>query len=236
MATTVKSFAPLLGKIVRITELDKCGLPNDPGTDGFVATDGFITLTLSTETEDGNEILVKKANGGICINKKQPDAFKRFTLEIQFCDVHPVLVSWLTNAKQYVDTAGEVIGFTQGDGDIDKKFAFELWTGTDGNVCAGGDETSGYILLPFVNGGTIGDITVNGEDAVEFTISGAYTESGNQWGVGPYNIMSEGGTPAPLPTALDEDDHLLMITTNLAPPESSGDVQEMPAEGGEEGE
>lgn len=232
MATTVKSFAPVLGKIVRITELDKCGLPNAAGEDGFVATDGFITLTLSTETEDGNEILVKKANGGICINRKQPDAFKRFTLEIQFCDVHPVLVSWLTNAKPYENSAGEIIGFTQGDGDIDKKFAFELWTGTDGNACDGGEETSGYLLLPFVNGGTIGDITVNGEDAVEFTISGAYTESGNQWGVGPYNVMREEDAPAPLPTALDEDDHLLMITVNEAPPESSGDVRPMPIEGG----
>lgn len=229
MATTVKPFAPVLGKIVRITELDKCGLPGEAGEDGFIATDGFITMTLSTETEDGNEILVKKANGGICFNKKQPDAFKRFTLEIQFCDVHPVLVSWLTNAKPYTDSEDTVIGFTQGDGDIDKKFSFEMWTGTDGNACEGGEEQSGYVLLPFVNGGTIGDITVNGEDAVEFTISGAYTESGNQWGVGPYDVVMEDGGPGPLPTAIDSDDHLLMITVGNPPPESSSEVQQMPA-------
>lgn len=228
MPTTVKSFAPLMGKVYRITELDRCGTPNDPETPGYIASDGFITLTISTETEDGNEILVKKANGAICINKKQPDAFKRLTLEIQFCDVHPTIVTWLTNAKQYTDSSDAVIGFTQGDGDIDKKFAFELWTGTSGNECEGGNETSGYILLPFVNGGTMGDITINGEDAVEFTISGAYTQSGNQWGVGPYDVIMDAETPGPLPTALDEDDHLLMITTNLAPPESSTDVQEMP--------
>lgn len=232
MPTSVKTFAPVLGKIFRITELDKCGLPNDPGEDGNIASDGFITVTLSTETEDGNEILQRKANGAICFSKRLPDAFKRFTMEIQFCDVHPVLVSWLTNARQYVDTNEEVIGFTQGEGDIDKKFAFEMWTGTDGNACDEGAETSGYMLLPYVNGGTIGDITVNGEDAVEFTISGAYTMSGNQWGVGPYDVMSDAGSPAPLPTALDEDDHLLMITTNLAPPESSSDVIAMPDAGG----
>lgn len=229
MAGTVKNFAPLFGKKIRITELDKCGRPNDPGDDGFVVTDGFITLTLSTETEDGNEVLVKKANGGICINKKQADAFKWFTMEIQLCDVHPVLVSWLTNAKQYVNSAGDVIGFTQGEGDIDKKFAFEMWTGTADSSCSGSQESSGYVLLPFVNGGTIGDLTVNGEDEVEFTIENAYTESGNQWGIGPYDvILDEDEEESALPNALDADDHLLMILTNMSPPSGEGEVQEMP--------
>jgi hypothetical protein len=230
---TTKCFAPLLGKRIRVTVLDECGAVGAPATeDGFLATDGFISVQLSAEVEEGTEIIQRKADGSLCVNEKFSDSFKRFTVEIEFCGVNPSLLGMVSNAEPYMDDGGtDVIGFTVPEGPIDKKFALELWTGLSGQACEPGAESAGgYLLLPFIQAGVLGDITVNGEDSVTFSLTGAYTKGGNQWGVGPYLVVNDAtATPAALPTALDPLDHLLLIDTSLAPPPSACDPQPMPA-------
>jgi hypothetical protein len=223
---TTHCFAPLLGKRLRVTELDSCGvvLPNALR----LSTDGFITLSLSSEVEDGAEIIVKKASGALCVNERQASSFKRFNVEIEFCGVNPSLLAMVTNAEEYMDYAGDAAGFTIGEGELKKWFALELWMGMSGQVCAPGtEEASAYMVLPFVVGGVPGDITVDGENAVTFSLSGAVTRGGNGWGVGPYDVLMDSTlgapAPAPLPTALDPFDHLLLIDTALAPPPESCD-------------
>ncbi|QDP45518.1 hypothetical protein SEA_FUZZBUSTER_34 [Microbacterium phage FuzzBuster] len=214
-------FIPVLGKRLRATELDACGVVT-PSTSLEVTTDGFITITLSSEVEEGTEILQRNAAGQLCVNQKQADSFKRFTVEIEFCGVNPSLLSIVSNAEPYEDYAGDVAGFTVPEGEITKKFALELWTGLSGQACLPGeaqDEASGYMLLPFVQAGVLGDITIDGENAVTFSITGAYTIGGNAWLNGPYNVLRNvEGDPAVLPLALDPFDHLLLVDTALAPP------------------
>lgn len=186
-------YIPVLGKRIRATQLDACGLAT-PGTSQQVVTDGFITITLSSEVEEGTEILQRNASGALCVNQKMADSFKRFTIEIEFCGVNPSLLSLVTNAEPYLDYAGDVAGFTVPEGEIDKKFALELWTGLSGQACLPGatSEASGYMLLPFIQAGVPGDITIDGENSVTFSVTGAYTIGGNAWGVGPYNVLSNG--------------------------------------------
>ena len=77
-----------------------------------------------------------------------------------------------------------------------------------------------------------GDITIDGENSVNFTLSGAYTRGGNTWGVGPFDVVMDGASPAvagPLPTALDPLDHLLMIDTGVAPPPHADNPVVMPS-------
>lgn len=224
-------FVPLLGKRIRVTALDSCGVPPAPETeDAFIATDGFISVTLTAETEDGTEIIQRNASGALCVNEKMSNSFKRFTAEIQFCGVNPSLLAMVTNAEVYLDYETNVAGFTVGEGEIDKTFALELWTGLSGVACGdGGGEASGYLLLPFVNSGVLGDLTIDGENAVTFTLTGAYTRGGNSWGAGPYTVvLDEEGAPAPLPAAIDPLDHLLLVDTALAPPPSACDPSPMP--------
>lgn len=230
-----KCIIPVLGKRIRATVLDECGFFPDPGTPcSNVATDGFISMSLSAEVEDGSEIITRKANGALCVNERTSDSFKRFMLEIEFCGVNPDLYGIVTNANPYADYAGENAGFTVPEGTIDRRFAFELWTGLQGAVCQPGDETaSGYVLLPFVNAGVIGDVEVDGENAVSFSMTGAFTRGANNWGVGPYDVLLDGTAspdpaPAPLPTALDPFDHLLLVDTGLSPPPSACECQPMP--------
>jgi hypothetical protein len=222
---TSHCFIPILGKRIRVTQLDSCGNVYDGAQQ--ISTDGFITVTLSSEVEDGNEIIVKKANGALCVNEKQADSFKRFTVEIDFCGVNPALLAMVTNAEPYVDSSGDTVGFTVPEGEINKWFSLEIWTGMTGAACApGADEASGYMLLPLVVAGVLDDVEIGGEDAITFSLTGGSTKGGNNWGDGPYDVVKdEDGAPAKLDPGVDPFDHLLMIDTALAPPPDSCDPQ-----------
>jgi hypothetical protein len=228
-----KCFIPVLGKRIRVTTLDVCGGVPVSG-DVQVTTNGFISLSLTSEVEDGTEIITKKADGSLCVNEMTDSSFKRFTVEMEFCGVDPDLLSVVTNAEQYMDYSDESAGIVVPEGTIDKRFALELWTGLSGRACEPGEEeASGYMLLPFLAAGVLGDVTVDGENAVTFSMTGAYTKGGNTWGVGPYDVLLDGttppGTPAPLPTALDPLDHLLLLETGVAPPPSACGFGPIPA-------
>lgn len=234
MPTVTRCFTPLLGKRIRVVGLDECGaLPAAATPDAMLATDGFITVSLSAEVEEGAEILTKKASGALCVNEKFADSFKRFTMELGFCGVNPSLLAMVSNAVPYLDYAGNVAGFKVPEGEIDTQFSFELWTGLAGGVCVpGAAAAGGYLLLPFVAGGVVGDIEVTGEDAVNFSLTGASTKGGNQWGVGPFDVVLNDAVPpvpAPLPEALDPFDHLLMMETAVAPPPDACDPLPMVA-------
>lgn len=217
-------FKPVLGKRIRVVKLNECGaVPTAAAADSMVVTDGFVSVSLSAEVEDGNEILTKKADGSICVNEMQNSTFKRFTVEAEFCGVDPGLLSVVTNAEIYQGYDSGDSGIVVPEGTIAKQFSLELWTGLSGQACQPGvEEASGYMLLPFVRGGTLGDITVDGENAVTFSLTNSSTKGGNAWGTGPFKVLqgATGGTASVLPTALDPLDHLLLLPTNIAPPAS----------------
>lgn len=216
MAT--QTFAPILGRRMRVTQLDECGaiIP----TSKKIVTDGFITVSLSPQVEEGNEIIIRNAGGRICINEKSADSFKRFDLEIEFCDVNPSLLSMTTNAEEYENAAADVVGITVPEGEMTGKFALEIWTGLAGQACGDSGETaSGYLLLPLVQSGTLGDLEITGEDKITFSLANSFTRGGNTWGDGPYDVMrDDADTPGPLTTPLDAYDHLLLLLTDVAPP------------------
>lgn len=232
---TTHAFIPVLGKRIRVTELSDAGSVVPEAK--YIATEGFITANLTSEVESGTEILVKNASGALCVNEKRPDSFKRFNVEIEFCGVNPALLTMMTNAEPYTDSAGDLAGFTVPEGEILKQFSFELWSGLSGHIGGGTSAASGYFLLPFVAAGVLGDITINGENAITFSMTGAYTKGGNDWGVGPYNVVMKGSgpdntapfAPAKLPTAIDEFDHLLLIDTAVPPPVASIEPVTVPA-------
>src|SRR5690606_39484243 len=75
------AFIPVLGKRLRVTRLDNCGNPPEASAeDALIATDGFINVSLSAEVEDGNEIIVRKADGSLCVNERMSNSFKRFNV------------------------------------------------------------------------------------------------------------------------------------------------------------
>jgi hypothetical protein len=216
---TTHLYAPILGRRMRATQL------KDDGSIGLnkLVTDGYITTTLSATIEDGTEIVQRNAAGQLCVNELGNPSFKRFTVETEFCGVNPSLLSFVSNAKEYEDYANDIAGFTVPEGEITGLYALELWTGLSGSLAD--TAAGGYMLLPQIHKGNLGDITIDGENAVTFTVTGSYTVGGNQWGVGPagYKVLANAtGVPSQLPTALDPLDHFLLIDTAVAAPPSSG--------------
>jgi hypothetical protein len=229
---TTHCYIPILGKRIRVTQLDECGNPPAPTTaDAWVATDGFTTLTLSSQVEDGAEILTRNASGHLVVNEKLSANFKRFNVDIDFVGVNPALLTMMSNANSYADYNSDAAGFTVPEGVINKTFALEIWTGLSGQACPpGGGSPGGYLLLPFVHAGTLGDIAITGDKDVSFTLKSGYTKGGNVWGAGPFKVVYgvDGVTESVLPSEIDSLDHLLMLDTLLAPPPSACDPSPMP--------
>lgn len=192
----------------------------------MAVSDGFVTVSFTANTDDGDEINVQNAAGRTCVREAAISTLTGYSVEIEFCQVDPALFAILTGQEPVLDADGVAIGFKVNTAvsAADSAFALEVWTGVPGVSCAAdADATavaSGYLLLPYLQGGVFGDFTVE-NDAISFTITGATTKSGSGWGVGPYDVVRDGaGDAGPLLDPLDTDDHLLVQFTDVAAPES----------------
>lgn len=220
MATTCPSF--LRGTAMRVTRLDACGRPvYGPGNQ--VVSDGFVTVTLSAEVQEGEAITVTKANGQTCINEASDDQLQWYTTAIEFCSVDPDMVQIMNPSwDKVLDADGNVIGYNANGSLSGDGFALEVWMDTAGASDACSGETAqgswGYILLPWVKGGAPGDIEI-GNDAIDFTLNGK-TKTGARWRRGPYPVqIAANGAPGPLLTPIGDDTHYRLFVTTIRPPE-----------------
>lgn len=222
MARNTKCLPLVKGRRIRVTRLDGCGRPVY-GEDSQVVTSGFISVAFTANTTESDEINQVNAAGETCVYEPSETSLTGYGVEITFCNVDPDLLALVTGQNVVLSADGEtVIGF-----DIDTKiglensnFALELWTGSPtGDACAteGSQGSFGYILLSYLKGGILGDFTVENA-AVTFTVTGANTREGNSWGVGPYNVVTAGGVPAPMATPISTSTAMRTILVDLAPP------------------
>src|SRR5687768_3194952 len=199
-----KCLSLVKGRRIRVTSLDACGRPIY-GDDSQVVSKGFISVAFTANTTESDEINVTNAAGEVCVYEAAVTSLVGYGIEIAFCEVDPELFALVTGQPVVLAADGTtVIGF-----DVDTKiglensnFALELWAGSPtGDACAteGAQGSFGYLLLPFLTGGILGDFTVE-NGSVTFTLTGANTKEGNAWGTGPYNVMlNDAPTPVPAP-------------------------------------
>lgn len=210
----------LRGRRMRATLLNAAGVPV-AGDSSVVTTAGFITLTMTANTEEGEGVTVTNAAGETCISEAGTPTFNGIGVEAEFCDVDFALFEMLTGQEVVVDANGKAIGITEST-DVDLtavNFALEVWMGATASdaPAAGSQGTYGYVLLPRLSGGVMGDVTVE-NGAITFTISGMATKNGAAWGAGPYNVELVAGVPAPLRVAMKANDHRRIMITEVAPP------------------
>lgn len=211
----------LRGRRLRVTRLDGCGNPV-LGPESAVVTKGFISVALTANTEEGEEISVTNADGDTCVLDTPCPKLRNYSVEITFCDVNPILFT-LMSGQPVVMNGTDTVGFRM-NSDVracDSGFAVELWTGVATDTCGTDGVSYGYLLLPFLQGGLLADFTVENA-AINFTLTGAVTKKGSGWGVGPYDVvLDDDDLPSPLLVAIDEKDHLHVQVTSVAPPESA---------------
>jgi PKD domain len=219
-----RCFTPVRGNAMRVVALDGCGAPVY-GEDSVGVSDGFVTISFTANTEEGEEISVTNAAGRTCVREVPCPQFLGYTVEIEFCKVDPAVLAILTGQDVEMDAQGLAAGFRMNSANsgCDRAFALEIWTGTPGERCnpdaPAAASAGGYLLLPFMQGGIFGDFTIENA-AISFTVTGAATKTGGLWGVGPFDVILDAeGNPAPLAVPIAPDDHLLVRFTEVAPPD-----------------
>jgi len=219
---TTQCFSVVRGKRVRVTELDACGIPVIGGS--FAVSDGFIQVAITAELESGDEFIQKNANGALCINDRSPDALKRLNVIVDWCRVDPDVVSLITINPVEVNggSGGDVVGFRIQEGSADTNWGLEVWTGLGGDAC-GDDVEYGYLLIPYITGATLGDITVE-NGAATFQTTG-YTHGNSGWGVGPYEVIGTNASPTVLDDAIGATDHALLRVVSVDPPAAACGAQ-----------
>ncbi len=219
MAT--KTAALVRGRVARFTRLDNCGRLVY-GPDSQVVTKGIVTVAYTVVVDEGEEINLKNFADETCVREPARPQFQGLTAEITFCRVDPELFAMATGQRVLYDAFGDAVGFSQDTKVIpaDSAFALEVWSGAStGGVCPpGGQGQYGYFLLPFIQGGTIGDLTIENAE-VTFTVTNVATRDGNQWGVGPYNVeLTALSAPGPLVDPLTATEHFALKLVTVAPP------------------
>lgn len=219
-----KCFTIVRGRRARFTRLDRCGRV-ETGECVSVVTEGFIEITMTSRVTEGTAIESVLANGKKCVNDKPPSTWDGWTVSVRFCGVDPLAFEMTTGQDVEYDAAGVPIGFSLRD-NVDlsgQGVALEVWSDVPSNTCDPDDPNAqgawGYSLLPFLQGGVLGDRTI-ANAAIDFTIQNMESRAGSNWDVGPYNvIMDEDGNPGPLLVAVGPNTHEKMFYTSVAPPE-----------------
>lgn len=220
-------FTPIRGRRMRVTKVNALGRPVY-GANSFVVTSGFVSVQFTPEIAEGEETEVRTASGELCVSERGCDELRWITVQIEFCQVDPCLFTLINETwTELRDCVGEVIGWAESHKfSCDTGFALELWTDVTGYTptTPGAAGAWGYLLLPFIVGGTLGEQTVE-NGAISFTISGR-TKKGSSWGVGPYDVMCNDATTGacgPLLTPVGaEEPRRIMLTTCAPPPAACG--------------
>lgn len=211
---------PLQGETIRVTRLDECGNP-EYGDCAYAVSDGYVSVTLTPNTEEGERFLQRNAKGTAIVNQRSKPSLNWYDVTTVFQEVDMELFTIITGLTPYLDDQDNVIGFPVTESDFaTANFALEAWMGNAEEECLPGDVFPffGYNLLPWVVEGALAEDIVITNDLITFTVVGR-TRKGTPWGVGPYDVVRDSlGDPSPLFTAIPTDTHHLPIWTQLAPP------------------
>lgn len=211
---------------MRATRVDACGAPVTGTATSSAVSEGFVSIGLTANYEDGTDYTTKTAAGKLCVSEIGARQLTRYSTEIAFCEVDPELFELVGGIRLVTNYAGTSVGFAidrdpQGD-----NFALEVWTKVptdpDADCDPGGSGNYLYWLLPFLGDGTLGDFTIE-DGTATFTIQ-ANTKYGNGWGRGPatgYNVVTVDGIGTAgriaSPGVLASE-HIYQRITSIAPP------------------
>lgn len=219
---TTQCFTPVRGRRMRATRLDSCGRPVY-GLCSQVVSKGFVSVKFSAETEDGEEVTVKNASGELCASDVSCSQIKWWTVEIEFCQVDPSLIQMMNPTfRTELDAKGNIVGWRMNSTQsCDKGIGLEVWTdvlGADSCDDPDAEGAYGYVVVPYVVGGTFGDLEIT-SDALSVTVTGR-TKANSKWGVGPYGVVRDiAGKPSPLLVPFDRDEPMGVQVTTVPPPE-----------------
>lgn len=218
--TNLACIKPLQAATFRWTHLDVCGIPVYDAC-SYAVTDGYTQIEITPNTTDGQQFQSINPAGVAIVNQQAKTILNWFDYTITMSVRDPELFYLMTGADRFLDYGGLVAGnvITE-DNYATGRGALEVWLGNAEEECGPGNAPYyGYVLLPFTNDGKLTETITITNDLITYQFAGR-TRKGNNWGVGPYDVMLNSmGAPAPLTTPLATNAHYLDIITQLPPPE-----------------
>lgn len=224
MSRTARKLKPVRGRRYRITRLDACGnlVYEDNAS---IVSNGVVTAAFSRLTNETEAVQQTNSNGDLVVDEPAVTKLAGYSVELTMAELDAEWFSAATGLKLSYDIRGIPNGIIA-DTDIDLEgfgFALEVWTGVaaDGDACGEvGEQEFGYILLPFLKGGALGDFSVE-NGAISLVITGASSRKGGNWRRGPYNVEENaGGVAGPLLEPITSTQVLVLKRVNVSPPEA----------------
>jgi hypothetical protein len=217
---------PTTPQVLRFTLLDGCGRPQYGPCSSFV-TDSFSQVEIGSEIEEGESFTATKANGGTCVDTRNPDRVRWDTWTLDMCMIDPELWGTINdNYRLLYDYLGGVAGWAEGYNIASSNaVAVEMWVNVAADqidLCE--DENAVveglwfYFLAPKMINWRRGDtLTFSGEfNPVQLT---GITSTGVRWGRGPYDVvLNDAGAAGPMLQPAATDDRLLALITSVPPP------------------
>lgn len=205
--------SPIQARVARLVKLDICGNPVTGASSAVVVTDGFISIAPAPQYLDGEEHQQRKANGALCVYKKDPSELTRVDLTINWCVLDPDALVVITGERLLSNTAPTGTGVAYGEGQLTSRFSLEVWqpiTGA-GSCDASGLQRFVYWAFPNTGNSKVNDFTFENAPFQFSTISETQAV-GPLWGSGP-------GTGGPWAPAFETGEHFLHNITTVAPPD-----------------
>lgn len=111
---------------LRVARLGADGVPM-PGAENLYVSSALTLITVSPEVEAGAEIVERNGCGDLCINFKDRDRIKRYTVTLQLCTPDPELHELLIGGSVFADGTGYT--FPELNTDISPNgVSLEAWT------------------------------------------------------------------------------------------------------------
>lgn len=205
-----KCIAPIQGTTARIMRLDSCGLPVS-GAGSLIVIDGFVSVGVSPQYEDGTVYRKRNAAGVNCVNKRGNDQFERDELTIEFCSIDPDAVV-ITTGQTLAVSGATGTGFWIKEGPVQARWSLEVWQ-ADSETCTGTTPQYGYWLWPHIAAARLNDMTIE-DDVLAWTLTG-FTEKAN---VG----FALAGAIDPIQLPVPANAHRGFNVTTVPPPAVTG--------------
>lgn len=207
---------PIKASVLRLVKLDQCGNPVTGADSAEVVSNGWISIGVSPQYEEGTEFIQKAVDGSLCVNEMDPSELKRAELEILWCLLDPDALVIVTG-EQLLFTGTEPsvtgTGVAYGEGPLTARFSLEVWQPISGPGQCNASGQQQYVYWAFMNSGNtrVNDFTFE-NGVFNYSLTSETKRVGLLWGNGP-------GSAGPwIEQNPEPDKHWLHNVTTTPPP------------------
>lgn len=207
--------SPIKASVIRLIKLNSCGVPVTGASSSVSVFKGFTQVAATPEYEEGQEFILKNADGSLCVNEKDPNELKRVGLDVEVCTLDPDLQVIATGERLLTNGAPATgTGVAYGEGQLLSRFSLELWQPIAGaGACSpGGVQQYVYWLFGNVGNTMVGDFTFEND---VFTYS--FSAETKAWFTGWPSLIGALATGLGTNT-LQTGEHFLWNITTTPPP------------------